>query len=214
MKASALHVLMLMGCGLLSGCGMAVFESPPGEALAKCDPQFVGHWRFAPPKGRDKAEPIYISVGAECRNYQLNGKELHEVTGSQTSPVFAQVNSQSILALPVANTPPKDPGSLSNWKREGYVYFAYRKQGGSLHLYPVTEKTVAHLIIDDKVPGRVNAVTGVSPQEYEPLTVFVIGTSIQMAEIVQRPDFFHKEAIILLPVAANALPQPKATQTP
>ncbi|MBE2210444.1 MAG: hypothetical protein IAE66_02460 [Xanthomonadaceae bacterium] len=213
MKAAARFALMLSCCSLLSACGMAVFESPPGQQLAGCDARFVGHWRLVTPEDHGDTRLLYVSIGPECSSYEVGGKKLYQAPGKQVSPVFARVDDQSILALPLASTQPAGEDA-PRWERGGYLYFAYRQQGDRLHLYPVLDKTVARLIIDDAMPGRVNVVTGVPPEEYEPLSVFAIGAPERMADIVQRPDLFHKEPMTLVPVAATELPQSQAGGMP
>lgn len=215
MKTAGRHLLpMLLGCALLSGCGMAEFESPPGEQLASCDPQFVGHWRL---DGADKAgerpaiDPVYVTVAPGCSGYRLLGKERVETVKSNQMPVFARVGERSILALPMGDPKTSDP-ALPRWKRQAYVYFAYEKQGARLHLYPVKDTTAARLIIDDGVAGRVNVVSGVGPQEYQPLSVYIIGTPAQMVAVVQSPDLFDQQPLSLVPVAASELPALKSSK--
>jgi hypothetical protein len=186
---------------LLSGCVSTIFESPPGDKTTPCDTRWVGTWELHPADAAVKDEDrIILSVEPGCNvlRFTDNGKLQHDL--DHATVLFAELDKASILALRLPASGSNNDSKPSEWNL-GYHYFSYIVQGSEIHVRQIDDEKVAHLIVDDKLPGRTEKITRYpgahQPSDGRNLQNFVAGSAQDMTQaLAAYPLFFDKGAII------------------
>lgn len=153
-------LLLAVAATTLAACDTVEFESPPGE-LTECDEALVGDWRVEPlGKDADDDGRQYLRVTAACERWWTVSEERGsdgaleiEVDDIEEDLVlgFARTSTQAFIA---ARDRPKESEAPTQDKPNGYTLVAWKASGDdTLTLRQVDLREVAHLIVDERVPG-------------------------------------------------------------
>lgn len=139
----------------LGGCERTVFERPPAEAAAGCDPALVGRWLSQGDKPGDEGE-LVATVDARCRLVTVERKASGDRTSAATTLRSGKADGVRYLWLDadwanssfeVERTALDNPGDV-------YV-FAWRLRGGRLELAAPPHRSLAHKVLDKDIEGSV-----------------------------------------------------------
>lgn len=212
--------LWLVAMGLLTACTQVEFQSPPSLPLAACDSALVGDWRVEDPKDTEPAqERIYLRVTEDCNEWlgievderAEDGPSLKiEDLKDDMSLGFARAGSQRfVVSLQKSNSAQVDPEATeaqpesTNERPSGHVLVDYRSEDSALVFRLLDPQRVAHLIIDDVIPGwvekRDRRPDGSADVMAKRFSVYVFGDAEQTSALLQAHELSGPPWLRLLP---------------
>lgn len=199
----------------LSACTQVAFQSPPSLPLLDCDRALVGDWLVVDPRAEGaSSERIYLRVTEGCARWL--GIEIDEQPGAEPKLKvddlkndmtlgFARAGEQRYVAsmeIQKADPEPATPDA----KPAGYVLAAYQGDGDGWLFRLVEPSTVAHLIIDDVIPGwlekRDRSADGRRDAMAKRFEVYVFGDADSVSTVLQAHDLLGPAWLRLRPVDA------------
>ena len=151
-------LLAIAACALLGACQGTTFQTAP-LAESSCDGGLQGRWLSIGDSGNDADGEVELRIGADCRA-ELDE---HEKDGTRTGPStlvhVGRAGSQSYLWVDAAWALARFGPSRTAPAGDVFV-LRYRLRGDRLELQTTDDKAVAHLIIDEKIPGDVQRLDG------------------------------------------------------
>lgn len=209
-------IIPLATLGLLAACTQVEFQAPPSLPLLDCDPMLVGDWQVIDAQTEEiSSERVYLRVTEGCA--QWLGIEVDERPGNEPklkvddmknemSLGFARAGEQryvASMARPKPDPEPVDPDQ----RPTGYVLAAYETDGDSWLFRLIEPSLVAHLIIDDEIPGwlekRDRRADGRRDAMAKHYTVYVFGDADSISTVLQAHDLLGPPWLRLLPVDAE-----------
>ncbi|MGB0132243.1 hypothetical protein [Dokdonella sp.] len=174
---------------LLCACTETRFESPPGDRIEACDPEWKGLWVDASENvaGKDKDDIAFL-VDQECRFLLLERPEKDGPLKQIHIPVnYVHDRGKHYLVIPdnqLAGV--ADVGPIHRMKpspAKAFFIARYEMNQGKLNIHGIDSTRAAHLIIDGEIEGTVDS----GDRE---LHVFVKGDRQQILEILRKHDLF------------------------
>jgi hypothetical protein len=152
LRRALLLPLLLLALG---GCERTVFERPPAEAAAGCDPALVGRWLSLGDKPEDEGE-LVATVDARCRLVTVERKASGERTSAATTLHSGKADGVRYLWLDAAWANASFEVTPTVLDEAGDVYvFAWRLRGGRLELAAPPHRALAHKVLDKDIEGGV-----------------------------------------------------------
>jgi hypothetical protein len=177
----------------IGACTETRFESPPGDEIVACDPDWKGLWVDASENAStDEPDELAFLVDQECRFIYLERpekdgppKQIHIPVNyvhdhGKHYLVIADNQLEGVVKLePVHGIKPAPAKS--------FFIARYELSGDHLRIYQVDTKQAAHLVVDDAVDGTVDAA-------HNELHVFIQGDRAKILEILRTQKIFEKKA--------------------
>lgn len=198
----------------LAACDTVEFQSPPSEPLAACDPALVGDWRAEDFRREPGEGMLYLRITDNCERWYSVGIERDE----QGNPVpdvddleeemelgFAHSGKQAFIVARDRPDPAKE--SSPEDKPNGYTLIAFDRDEANIILRQIDLKAVAHLIVDDVVPGwiekRDRRPDGSGNGYASGFWVYVFGSVEETSALLDAHQILDAPWMRLLPVEAS-----------
>ena len=173
----------------LCACTETRFESPPGDAIEACDPDWKGFWVDASEDaGKKDADDAAFLVDNECRFLLLERpekdgpmKQIHipmNFVHDRGKHYIVVADNQLGGVVDVAPVHRMKPAPT-----KAFFVARYELNRDKLSIFDVDSNRVANLVIDDKIDGTVDS----GDNE---LHVFVKGNRELILEILRNHDLF------------------------
>jgi hypothetical protein len=204
-RNAALGVLLLAVVLPLGGCASTSFESPPGDALVACDPDWHGVWDIA-----DEEESAgVLVVNDHCRSafLDLDSQDSDPLGEQWLQLSFVEHEDQGYVVATdekVSARNEQEAGRSSDSRETGaYTLARYDLAPGSIAVHMVDTRAAARMIVDGLLWGDVY-------RSKDTLRVVVRGTPEDTLRALSLPGLFEAEATFLLKRSARSIDEFKA----